>query len=475
MGLPRLPAILAGLILALLLIWFSQGTGLIHNDPDRNIWIPTELTMPLSVQVSHNDETIFFRYRWESDKPHVYHDMLRYEDGQWVRHGASIVGPDPDGTYEDRITMLVDDGRVPEFGRYGGYITVGSNMRFFTNMADKAEVAAHPHIGQLGTDEIQKHLPDTRQDVSDWRTVVSTDELREQREAGYFLDLWHWRAGRSNPIGASDDQVIAEHRFGDAGRGPFSTNWDAETKQPLFMIDPDKAGVDRLQWSDVTSGRVDFDSIYFISEEIAMPFDPDANWQNGDVIPRRLLREPGGSRGDVGVQGKGLWSQGIWDVTLSRALDTGNPLDDKQFKPQGIYDIAFAVHRDATGSRWHYVSHPFTLGLNREAEIQSHYFSGDEPTWREDGWFAVTLFYPGQVDWPQLLSKAHAGAPDIAEGKPVKPRHSEEQLAVYGVEMEFNQEIIRQWYLTLFAGLALILLAGMGLFRQFTPDAGDKS
>jgi hypothetical protein len=59
----------------------------------------------------------------------------------------------------------------------------------------------------------------------------------------------------------------------------------------------------------------------------------------------------------------------------------------------------------------------------------------------------------------------HAGAPRINQGIPVRARHSEAQLAHYGVEMEFNQEIVRQWWLTLVAGLLLILGFGFAVIR----------
>jgi hypothetical protein len=75
----------------------------------------------------------------------------------------------------------------------------------------------------------------------------------------------------------------------------------------------------------------------------------------------------------------------------------------------------------------------------------------------------VKLFYPGQVSWPMLNSRMHAGASKIRQGVPVKVRHSETQLAHYGVEMEFNDAIIRQWRLTLVAGLLLIGALGVAL------------
>lgn len=462
----RVGLILFCLLLAWVLLWTTQGKGVIQDDPERNIAIPDELTMPLKLQVAYNDENIFFRYRWPSEEAYVYHDMLRFHDGQWVRYGASPIGSDPNNTYEDRVTMLVDDGKVPEFARYGGYITVGANARMFTDTASAEEVSGYAGLGaRLGASDVRKYLPQTRMDVSDWRGVVDDETLKQQREAGYFLDLWHWRAGRSNAIGASDDQLVAEHRLGDQGTSPYATNWDRDNNQPRWMFDSEAAGIQALSWEDIQANRFDFDGIYYLSEEIAKPFDPDHDWQEGDVIPRRLLREPSGSRGAISVAGgPARWDEGHWDVTLQRALDTGYPLDDKMFQPQGEYTLGIAVHRDATGSRWHYVSHPYQLGLGRDAEVQAQSFTGDQPEWSGE-WTEMTLFYPGQVNWPLLVSDAHAGAPDIAAGKPVRPRHSEEQLAIYGVEMEFNDEIISQWRKTLILGLFLMLGIWFGLDR----------
>jgi len=356
----------------------------------------------------------------------------------------------------------VDDGGVPEFARYGGYITVGSGVRFFTSAADKAEVKAHPHLGaRLKVEEVQKHLPGTRHDISNWRTVVGQETLEAQRRAGYFLDLWHWRAGRSNPVNVADDQWVGEDRHGDAGKGPFSTNWDSRLKQPRYMFDPVRAGRSSLRWEDVKANRFDFEDIYYLSEDMAIPFDPNRPWKNGDVIPRRLLRPGDGSRGDITVHGKARWKEGYWDVTLKRALDTGNP-DDKAFREQGVYHVGFAVHRDATGSRWHYVSHPFSLGMGRPADIDVATFEGNSPPWQQP-WTEITLFYPGQVNWPLLMSRAHAGAGQIAEGVPVRHRHNELQLAIYGVEMEFNAEITTRWIWTMVAGLIVMLGMWIGL------------
>jgi hypothetical protein len=453
-------------VAALAISWLFHGTGVIGNDLSRNIYIPEELTMPLQVKAAYDGERIFFRYRWPAKQPSIYHDMLRYEGGKWVRYGDSETGPQLQGIYEDRVTMLVDDGGVPEFEKYGGYITVGDRMRFFTGQATAEQVRAHPYLGKKkGQSEVGKHLPETRTDINDWTSVVSEERLAAQRKAGYFLDLWHWRAHRSNPIDKSDDQVIAEARYGDKGKAVFYNNWDADKKHPLFMLDPGKTGGKvALAWNDLLGRKLGFDDIYYMREDQAKPYDPAHPWKADDVLPRRVLRAGEGSTADISVAGKARWKDGFWDVTLVRKMDTGNPLDDKIFVDQRTYTVAFSVHRNALGSRWHYVSMPKKLGLQRNAEIAATKFTGEAPKW-DQPWTDVLLFYPGQVSWPMLNSSKHAGASKIRQGVPAKVRHSETQLAHYGVEMEFNQEIQKQWIYTLLAGLLLIAAFGFALLK----------
>jgi len=458
----KLVAAAAALFVAALgVAWLFHGTGVVHNDLARNIYIPEELTMPLQVKAEYNRDRIFFRYRWPARQPSLYHDMLRFEGGKWVRYGDSEAGPQQQGIYEDRVTMMVDDGSVPEFEKYGGYMTVGDGMRFFTRQAPAEQVKAHSYLGRKKNQtEVGKHLPETRSNAGDWSSVVSEERLAAQRKAGYFLDLWHWRAHRSNPIDMSDDQVIAEARYGDQGKAVFFNNWDAEKKQPLFMFDPDKSGGKvALAWRDLLERKLGFDDLYYMREGQAKAFDPSLPWKADDVLPRRVLRPGDGSAADISVSGKARWKDGFWDVTLVRKMDTGHPEDDKIFVDQRSYTVAFSVHRGSMGSRWHYVSSPKRLGLDRNAEIAAVKFQGEQPAW-EQPWSDVKLFYPGQVSWPMLNSDKHAGAEKIRQGVPVKFRHSEEQLAHYGVEMEFNDEIQGQWRATLFAGL--LLIAGFG-------------
>ncbi|MFN4130045.1 MAG: ethylbenzene dehydrogenase-related protein [Paracoccaceae bacterium] len=441
---------------ALLYSWITHGTGVVQNDPERNISIPEQLTVPLQVQAAYNDSTMFMRYRWPSERPGIFHDVLRYEDGKWITEGGEMPGSNPTGMHEDRVAMMLDDGSVPAFSRYGGYITVGDGLAGLTDEAPE---------------EVTKYLPATRNRLGKWDDMAADSDLMKLREAGYFLDLWHWRAGRSNPVGEADDQNVGTGRDGDKGSSSYSTNWDGDLKQPKVMFDATTAGYRSLRWDEVTGGTISQDQTYALIQTAAVPFDPNAGWQNGDVLPRRIIRPGTESRGDIRVEGQGRWADGYWDVTLARALDTGNPQDDKILKDHGSYDVAFAIHRNATGGRWHYVSLPRTLGLAHEADINATYFAGAAPVWGQT-WTDITLFYPGQVTWAMLNSAHHAGASSIANGIPVEARHSPEQLAVYGIEVEFRDAIRRQWLMTLAAGVVLISAFGFALNSTISSRKG---
>jgi len=449
----------------IVIILFFSGKGVIVNNSKANIYIPEQLVMPLQVKVAYDKESIYFRYRWPAKRPNIYHDLLVFKNKKWTRIGKSVPGPHKLGIYEDRLTMFVDDGSVPLFAHYGGYITIGHKMRFFTDQASKKDVKAHAYLGkQKRKSDVRKYLPNTRTNVQDWKSIVSPQALANQRRAGYFLDLWHWRAHRSNPIGMSDDQYVADYRYGDSGEGPYTSNWDKQKQQPKFMFNKNKLGFHALRWQDFKTRKLSFDKVYYLETDSAVAFDPTHVWKEGDTIPRRLLRKGEGSRANISVHNKASWKAGYWDVTLKRVLDTKDNLADKQFFPGRIYNLAFAVHRNATGSRWHYISLPVSLGLGRPASIKAVYFEGDAPNWKQE-WSPFKLFYPGQVSWPLLVSKKHAGQKSIKHSVPTKVHHTEEQLAIYGVEIEFQAAIVRQWLLSILVGSFFIIAAGIALIR----------
>mgnify|MGYP002084760730 CR=1 FL=1 len=100
--------------------------------------------------------------------------MLRFEGGKWVVKGSAVPGSQADGLHEDRVAMMVDDGSVPEFSRYGGYITVGRRLAGFSDEVSGKDVAAHPYLGaKLKQDEPTKYLPATRKSIERGETIAA--------------------------------------------------------------------------------------------------------------------------------------------------------------------------------------------------------------------------------------------------------------------------------------------------------------
>lgn len=437
--------------------WLLIAVGQAVIGPPQPDGAPHQLTMPLQVQAAHDGEHIHLRLRWPTPAVHRFHDVLRYDGEQWEALNAGDAG----ALGEDRVSVMLDDGSVPAFARYGAYIMIGDGTRFMPDAADAEAVEAHPWLGvEKDLSDVRKHLPETRQAVG-WAQVVSPDSLRAQRQAGYFIDLWHWRGDRGGPLGVADDLHVAEHRFGDSGRSAYLTNWDEARAQPHYMFDPQWQGYRALDWDDVAGGRIAFDDGAFLAPERRAAFDADHDWQPGDTLPRRALRDPEGARAAIAARQRA--EDGWREVVLSRALDTGHPEDDKALQHGGRYTVAFAVHRDGAGGRHHHVSLPFTLGLGRDADIASVRLAESEaPDWSQPV-REITLFYPGQINWPRVMARSHAGREAVAAGQPLRARHDEMKLALYGVEAEAAGLVVPHWWLSLFAGLMLVAATGMGL------------
>jgi hypothetical protein len=326
--------------------------------------------------------------------------------------------------------MLLDDGSVKGFANQGGWITCHEDLRepfMYGSTPNESEaVKGHPVLGEVyGKSDVRKYLPQSRDTGPDWwgqfdgwdaMSPENVETYEQRHEAGVFLDLWHWRAHRSEPIGYSDNQYIFQHRNSSPGTGPYRTNWDGDADQPAFMFDPDLTGRFGLDWETVQQQGYSWDGgEFFLAEGVnAVPFDPDHDWQDGDVIPRVLLQTPDGSRGaitshaDVVPDGDG-WR---WQVELRRALDTGHPTADKVLKPGRTYDAAVAVHRLATGSRWHFVTMPFTIGIDVIADVTAAPFDGERPDWDTIEPTTLTAMYPGQTSW-QRVSQRHPGGAEI--------------------------------------------------------------
>ncbi len=167
------------------------------------------------------------------------------------------------------------------------------------------------------------------------------------------MDVWHWKAQRSNPVGYTDDQWLGHElkkdgdeelaRGNDAKTaGGYSDNWDKEAKRPKYAFkEGDKPGPVLLKKDAV---------------EIK-----DQKFKVGDRLPREVLEKPTGSRGDI--EAKAVWDKGRWTLEMRRARDTGDKENDVQLTDPGrSYYFGISVH-DNEGDDQHSHTGPTVLKL----------------------------------------------------------------------------------------------------------------
>jgi len=328
----------------------------------------------LNVQVAYDSENAYFRAQWKTQNPHPgeAYPFRRFDGKEWKPYGAQKLaaaarkGEQP-GVYEDRFSIMIDDGSVPGFANQGCWLTCHNGLRDAPKQPTADQVKATAFFQAIKKNDVRKYLPSTRADAAaSWDKGKSLEEIAKIKAAGGFLDLIQWRAHRSNPVGMADDGYVLEYRLFDAGKNPFSSNMDAKTKQPRFMYDEKKVGKKALTEKDIRKGRT-----AMVPGQNAVPFDPNAGWKEGDLVSQYVVsREDAAGSAADNKNAKGAWKDGTWTVVWARKLNLTNP-DDKALKEGKAYNFAFAVHDDNVTSRGHFVSFPVTLGFGAKADIQA--------------------------------------------------------------------------------------------------------
>jgi hypothetical protein len=368
------------------------------------------LILPATVQTAYNDDTMFFHISWEGNAGDT-HDYVHYTGGAWQREGfprrenQSTIDNDPlrgptnrtSNIYESRVTWMVDDpsgpNAVPGFAEYGCYQTCHDSSRAMPKWDPATDRSKYLNDGTAGS-----------------------------------LDLWHHRLHRANPLGASDDQFVSTIPMGaedtggrirDAGTSVWQTNNFDLNGEPTFAFDPMTTnGLFAFKFTAVFTDPMR----YFSSPEalllgpvtvargidyltaVGMGYVP----QEGDAIPRRRLRTPDGSAGDITSFGTTFTPSvmdplfGRWRSNTQRLLDTGNA-DDTALADGSVYNIAFAIHSGRVTVRDHYVSFAHTVSLGGGAgDIQAVKLAGTGtgtlPDFSDTGAYPETelnLFLPG--------------------------------------------------------------------------------
>lgn len=318
----------------------------------------------LKVQAAYDDKNAYLRFQWKTDNPYpgTEHQYLRFDGKEWKVWGyPKLDGPvhagKQPGVYEDRMSIIIDDGKVPGFDKQGCWLTCHDGQRDNQKAATKEEATANPLLAAIKKSDVRKYLPETRTDPSDWKSGKGTEEIARLKAEGRFVDLIQWRAHRSHPVGMADDGYVLEFRLSDAGKDMFSGNADKDTHQPKFMWDEKKVGYKSVKALDLWRGQH-----FLVREQNAVPFDPNAGWKEGDMIPDYVVsrEDAKGSAADNNAIAE--WKDGMWSVVMIRPLGLANP-DDKALVEGGIYNVGLAVHDDNITTRGHQVSFNKTLGI----------------------------------------------------------------------------------------------------------------
>jgi hypothetical protein len=328
----------------------------------------------LSLQIAYDNANAYFRAQWKTRNPYPgeAHPFVRFDGKEWKTYGFPKLdqvvqkGQQP-GIYEDRFSIMIDDGGVPAFANQGCWLTCHDGERDNPKFANRTQVQANPLYQTLKQSDVRKYLPSTRTDEdASWDKGKSPEEIAKIKASGGFLDLMQWRAHRSNPVGMADDGYVLEYRLSDAGGNPFGSNVDPKTHQPRFMYDEKKVGRKALRADDIRKMPT-----ALIREQTAVPFDPNAGWREGDLIPEYIVSKviPRGSGADNNNV-NGVWNNGMWTVVWTRPLKLTNP-DDKALVEGKVYNFSFAVHDDNITTRGHHVSFPITVGFGAKADIEA--------------------------------------------------------------------------------------------------------
>jgi hypothetical protein len=192
----------------------------------------------LSVQAAYDAKNAYFRYQWKTHgKAGIEYPYYRFDGKEWKVYGGPRLdkavqeGKQPP-IYEDRLSMMLDDGKVPGFAEQGCWLTCHDGSRDMPGVKSKDEVAANPLMAAIKKNDVRKYLPATRTNPSDWTTGKSLDEIAKLKAAGGSVDLIQWRAHRSNPVGMADDGYVLEYRNFDSGKKMFDPTWTRTPSSP---------------------------------------------------------------------------------------------------------------------------------------------------------------------------------------------------------------------------------------------------
>jgi len=186
---------------------------------------------------------------------------------------------------------------------------------------------------------------------------IDSDRVYGSKFPDSMIDVWHWKAARTDPVGQADDKYwttadlsaedVRQHGDPNDGGG-YSDNVALGGRFPIFLPDGPAAVVDGA-----------------ILEPLARKYTLTAaeKIKPGDMVPGIIASVAEGDRGHISCQSR--YEGGRWQLYMRRKLDTGSP-----------YDIAFSLGK----------SHSFgCAAFDRSENRHAYNFSVYELLLEEEG------------------------------------------------------------------------------------------
>ena len=135
---------------------------------------------------------------------------------------------------------------------------------------------------------------------------------RKYLEPGETVDMWHWKAVRTGPVGQVDDQYIDDTKD-PTKNADWGRKGDAKTGGGYANnVNKDKTGP---AWMNKTPSE---ENKYWVLDDQKTEFVD--TFKPGDVVGGIVIAPFTGSRGDLDA--RAVWKSGMWTLEIKRKLVT---------------------------------------------------------------------------------------------------------------------------------------------------------
>jgi hypothetical protein len=121
----------------------------------------------LKVQAAYDSKNVYLRFQWHTQNAYAgtEHQYLRFDGKAWKVWGFPkldkiVQDRHMQGIYEDRMSVMIDDGKVPSFDKQGCWLTCHDGERDMPKQFTKEEIAANALMKAIKRNDLRKYVPE---------------------------------------------------------------------------------------------------------------------------------------------------------------------------------------------------------------------------------------------------------------------------------------------------------------------------